>query len=104
MYRFAFFVLAGIAGAVAAQGAAKPDPASPSLAGPTLEYRSVFADYRPYTDEKLAPWRDVNDNVSGIGGHAGVTGQRKPPAITPGAAAEAAKPRAKAPAGHGGHR
>ena len=100
MYRFAFLVLAGVAGSAAAQGAAKPDPAASDARAPRVEDRSAFADYRPFSDEKLAPWRDVNDEVARVGGHAGATGHGKPAPAKPGAAPEAAKP----PAGHGGHR
>ena len=31
-------------------------------------YRSVFEDYRPFTEDKVTPWREANDAVRDIGG------------------------------------
>ena len=69
------------AGAVAAQEARRPDPADPKSKVPAVEYRSPFADYKPYADTPVAPWRESNEAVK-------------------------KKPAAKPPAGdgHGGHR
>ncbi len=53
------------AGAAAAQTAPQPDPRDPKAPVPALEYRSAFADYRPFADEKLAPWRGSNEAVVG---------------------------------------
>lgn len=33
-----------------------------------LRYDSVFANYKPYRDEKTTAWRDANDTVAKIGG------------------------------------
>ena len=35
---------------------------------PQASYRSAFADYRGWREEKLADWRGVNDLVAAIGG------------------------------------
>ena len=51
-------------------------PADPAVAGPPLDYRSAFTAYRSYTEERLRAWRDVNDEVRRVGGHAGVVGSR----------------------------
>ena len=106
MYRFAVLVLAGVAGAAGAQDDARRDPSVPGAQVPKFEYRSAFSDYRPFSEEKVAPWREVNDEVGRVGGHAGHSGQQKPAPAKPGAAAPAAP---KAPpdgpaGGHGGHR
>lgn len=81
MHRPVFIALAALAAGVAvAQEARRPDPAEAKAKVPPPEYRSAFEGYRPYTDEKVAPWRESNDAV-------------KP------------KPAAKPPAaGHGGRR
>ena len=34
-------------------------------------YRSAFEDYRPFREQALAPWRDINAEVARVGGHAG---------------------------------
>lgn len=31
-------------------------------------YRSAFADYRPFAEQPLTPWRQANDAVAQIGG------------------------------------
>lgn len=63
---------------------AKSDPADPSAPVSAFRYESVFTDYQPYRDEKLAPWRDVNDEVALIGGHIGILkGAAGKPAAAP---------------------
>lgn len=47
------------AGAAHAQTPAPPAPAA---------FRSAFEGYQPYTDEKIVPWKEANDNVGRIGG------------------------------------
>lgn len=34
----------------------------------SLAYRSAFDGYQPFTDEKVAPWKDSNSTVQKIGG------------------------------------
>ena len=59
------FFLSGI---VAAQTAA-PASATPDVANAApLPYRSAFEGYKPYTDDKLLDWREVNDTTGHIGG------------------------------------
>lgn len=31
-------------------------------------FRSALEGYQPYTDEKIVPWKEANDNVGRIGG------------------------------------
>lgn len=50
-------------------------PADPGAAAPQTPYASAFAGYQPFRDEKLAPWREVNDEVGRIGGQAGIFGE-----------------------------
>jgi hypothetical protein len=49
-------------------------PANPGVAVPAVKYESVFTGYAPFRDEKLAPWREVNDEAARIGGHLGIFG------------------------------
>lgn len=60
--------------AQAQQPMAKPHPADPNAAAPAVQYESAFAGYTPYRDEKLASWRDVNDEAARAGGHIGIFG------------------------------
>jgi hypothetical protein len=90
--------LAAAALACAAGAAGAQTPATPSREGAVAPppYRSAYDGYRPYVDEPLAPWREVNDTVGRVGGHVGVLrageSSAPPPPATPGAApAPAAK-------------
>lgn len=47
-------------------------PASPAAVEPSPEYASAFDGYRPFRDEKLLPWREVNDEAARVGGHIGI--------------------------------
>lgn len=58
----------------AQQNAVSPQPADSGAAVTVLTYESAFIGYVPYRDEKLAPWRDVNDEVARVGGQAGILG------------------------------
>lgn len=60
--------------ALAQQPAARANPAPPDAAVPAVNYDSAFAGYTPYRDEKLASWRDVNDETARVGGHLGIFG------------------------------
>jgi len=64
-------VAAAVAAAASARAAGVPEPTAPAAAVPPAQYESAFSEYRSYRDEKPAAWRDVNDAVARIGGHAG---------------------------------
>lgn len=57
--------------------AAQASPNQTPKAAPPLNYRSAFADYKPYKDEPPADWRKVNDAVApangGMRGYAGLS-------------------------------
>jgi hypothetical protein len=58
-----------------ALGQSSATTSNPTNAGarvPAIKYESAFAGYTPYREEKLAPWRDVNDDVARAGGHIGI--------------------------------
>jgi hypothetical protein len=101
MYRSISIALAALAaGATAAQEAGRPVSTNPRAPTLGVEYRSAFAEYQPFADEKIVPWRDANEAVKNGGGHAGHAAKRQ------GDGQPAAKPPAKA-GGHedqGGHR
>ena len=55
----------------ASAGEKRPDPADPDAAVPPHRYVSDFSSYRqPQFDQKL-DWRQANDTVRDVGGHAG---------------------------------
>lgn len=77
-------VAALAAEAAAAQAIKPPHPADAAVPTPAARYDSVFAGYAPFRDEKLAPWREVNDEVARVGGHIGILrGSGAPTARTP---------------------
>lgn len=49
-------------------------PTDSSAVVPAVKYESAFTGYVPFRDEKLAPWREVNDEAARIGGHIGIVG------------------------------
>jgi hypothetical protein len=81
---FALAWLAGCASSALAQQGSPHDPASPSAPVRKPTYVSAFEAYRPLAEPKPAPWREVNEEVRRLGGHAGhVKPAAKPPAATP---------------------
>ena len=71
-------LMACAGGAAFAQSEAKVPAAQPDVPVPAVKYRSAFEDYRPYREQEIATWREVNDEVARIGGHAGVLKKPKP--------------------------
>lgn len=82
--------------------AGRDDPADPGLAAPALRYRSAFADYKPWQDNKPGDWRAVNDAVRDAATRGGAHSGHGMPA---GARAPAPAPQASAPPlpDHAGH-
>jgi hypothetical protein len=58
--------------AIAQPPAATSNPTNAGVRVPAVKYESAFAGYAPYREEKLAPWRDLNDEVARAGGHIGI--------------------------------
>lgn len=120
--RMPALVLATQAFLTAMAGAQTPPPPTPQ-APSVLTYRSALDGYQSFTDEKLAPWKESNDNVGGIGGwrvyakeaaerdaapnaaSASAASAAKGPAsvATPDPAAMPSKPAARPSGGHGKH-
>ena len=65
MWPVALFSLSGIAAAQTPAPASPPPDAAPAS---TLTYRSAFEGYKPYTDDKLLNWKEVNDTTGRVGG------------------------------------
>ena len=73
MEKAVLLVLSALAGGAAmAQQAEGTAPRESATKAPGLTYRSAFEDYRPFRDQQLAPWREVNDDVARVGGHLGI--------------------------------
>jgi len=43
---------------------ARPDPANAGALAPIPKYQSAFSDYRPFREEKIGSWKDVNQEVA----------------------------------------
>ena len=59
-----------LAGCAATQNE-RPDPMEPRAMVPPVEFRSAFADYRPFAEGEMLDWRKANDEVGAAGGHGG---------------------------------
>jgi hypothetical protein len=59
---------APLAWAQPAGNGSKADPQDAKAPVPRVMYQSSLADYRAFSDEKLMPWKESNDNVGRIGG------------------------------------
>lgn len=75
--RFSMFQALRAAGLLVATAFALPLSAQPAGPAPVAEagpqerllpYRSAFEGYRPFADQKLAPWAESNATVGAIGG------------------------------------
>jgi hypothetical protein len=65
MIRFASGLLAGLWLAVAVHAQQPPQEAA---VAPVPDYRSAFETYKPFSDQSISSWREVNDSVGRIGG------------------------------------
>lgn len=87
-----------------AASAQTPAPVAQTQAA-SGEYRSALEGYRPYSEEKMVPWKEANDTVGKIGGwrayakeaaegqgQQGHAGHAAPAATAPRPAASQAKP------------
>ena len=88
-------------GLAACAGDRTAAPPSTREAGQTavspVEYRSAFADYKPFADQELVDWRKANDEVGAAGGHAA-----HKPGQGPGQ--QNSKPQPGKPESSGGHK
>ena len=57
-----------LSGIVAAQTSAPASATSEVANAAALPYRSAFEGYKPYADDKLLNWKEVNDTTGRIGG------------------------------------
>lgn len=66
-HRLPALVLATLAALSALPAFAQPG-ASAATEAVAPAFRSSLDGYQPFSDEKVVPWRDANDNVGRIGG------------------------------------
>ncbi len=88
-----------------AQQAAGTNPTYPRAAVAPPQYQSAFTDYQSFRDEKLASWREINDEAARVGGHLGIfMGGAHAGHVTPAAPATTAQqpPQAMPGKGHQG--
>lgn len=69
------------AGSVVAQQI-RPDPSDPTAPVAPTATSSAFADYQPFREQKIVPWKQVLDEVAGVPGAAGHAGHRAAAATT----------------------
>lgn len=63
------FVVAVSAGSAIAQQM-RPDPTDAATPVPTITVAPAFADYRPFQEQKVAPWKQILEEVIGVPGAA----------------------------------
>lgn len=51
--------------------ASPPDPTDAATSVPTSRYDSVFSSYLAYHEQQPGSWREHNDEMGRVGGHAG---------------------------------
>lgn len=66
----------------AARGAEPADPADAAAVVPAAEYRSAFSGYEPFRESQPGAWRELNDTVGRLKGHAGHVQEPAPPPAT----------------------
>jgi len=79
----AFAVPAQGAGSPTAAPATRADPLDAKASVPALSYRSSFARYRAFSDDKPLSWREANDAVARIGGWRVYAREAQPPEDSP---------------------
>ena len=52
----------------------RPDPSDPTAPVAATTTVSAFVDYQPFREQKIAPWKQVLDEVAGVPGAAGHAG------------------------------
>jgi Cu(I)/Ag(I) efflux system protein CusF len=87
-----------------AQPTGRPDPAHPAAPVPGVKHQSVFSDYQAYQEPKLAPWKEVLEELatrSAAAEHAGKHGKNDQGASAGPGHEGHAKPKPAPPAGRG---
>jgi len=93
-------------GIAVARADTRQDPSDPSVPGPAFRYESAFESYQPFQGRKPVSWKDANEEMGRLGGHAGHASPAAPsqgadrqptipPPPAPGGKADSA------PSGHG---
>jgi len=94
------FAALAVALALAAPAGAqsRPRPDDPAVKTPAPAHASAYEGYRPFREEDVAPWREVNDEVGRLGGHGGHVA--KDAAVSPAAQPQTSAPARPAPSAH----
>ena len=103
----AAFVAGGSVAQTVPQSAAQTAAQSAAPGPAPLKYESTFTGYQPYRDGKRGDWRELNDTVRTLGGHAGHLRGAMPEAPVESPAAAPGKPAMPKPAPadpHAGHK
>jgi len=81
-YPLLILALGSAAHLAVAQSSSHPDPTDATALVPPFEKESAFADYQPFREQKIAPWKQVLDEVADGPGAAGHEGHSATPAAT----------------------
>jgi hypothetical protein len=104
--RWTLLPLIGVALSASAQQPGSPSAPASAAAPADGSFRSALEGYQPFTDQKLAPWRDANESVGRIGGwrEYAKEAQGTASAAAPASPQPVAPPASSAPhSGHGKH-
>ena len=111
----AFAAQAQGTGSPAAAPATRSDPLDAKASVPALSYRSSFARYRAFGDDKPLSWREANEAVARTGGWRVYAREAQQPEAAPSGTDAATSPKPSGtgpgtpppmsmPPGHGGHK
>jgi hypothetical protein len=67
------------AAASQAQAQVQAQAQAPDTSASTPEFQSAMQDYKPFTDEKIVPWKQSNDTVREVGGWRAYAREAAPP-------------------------
>ena len=101
-------IVATLCGSLAIAASA-PDAANLLEQTPSIQYKSLFRDYRPLGEDKRTSWKAANDEVGKIGGWRVYAREKNEPALSlPTTPVVPAKPPSDnmtkpMPGGHAGH-
>jgi Cu/Ag efflux protein CusF len=79
---FASLFVVAVSGGSAIAQQLRPDPSDPAVPVAATATASAFADYQPFLEQKVAPWKQVLEEVAGVPGAAGHAGHNATAATT----------------------
>ena len=90
-----FLVMAIVASGSAAAFAetvARQEPTEAAAPVPAVRYESAFSGYAPFREQEPGAWREQNDEIGKVGGHAGHLKGRPDPSSNPTPPGESPQP------------